>query len=201
MPTTPADFVFMQAAATAVARAGRARVRPLIKSGVGGGFGSDHLSKNIEIRRSARTSRTAGSRIYIDHYWARFVHDGRGTFGPPKGAQFYVWYKDRKEDPRLSASGGYPRRFREVRRLTKEEFVADKKAGKLYWWDKNAGHGRTEVTKGVPASPFFSNGAGGGMRGFSKKAGSIVAPRWSAYITTKRLKKFLSIKKTVTITL
>ncbi len=199
--TTPADFIFMQAAATAVARAGRARVRPLVKSGVGGGFGSKHLSRNIEIRKSARTSRTAGSRIYIDHYWARFVHDGRGSFGPPKGSQFYVWYKNRKEDPRLSASGGYPRRFREVRKLTREEFIRDKKAGKLYWFDKAAGHGRTHVTQGVPASPFFSNGAGGGMRGFAKTAGSIVAPRWSAYLINKRLKKYLHIVETVTVTL
>lgn len=199
--TTPADFVFLQATATAVARAGRIRVRPLVKRGVGGGFGSKHLAKNIEIRKAARSRRAAGSRIYIDHYWARFVHDGRGEFGPPKGAQFYVWYKDRKEDPRLSASGGYPRRFREVRKLTKEEFVRDKKAGKLYWFDKSAGHGRTHVTKGVPGSPFFSNAAGGGMKGFSKVAGSIVVPRWSTYLLTKRLKKYIAITGSVTVTL
>lgn len=199
--TTPADFVFMQAAATALARAGRIRVRPLVKNGVGGGFGSKHLSRNIEIRKAARTSRTAGSRIYIDHYWARFVHDGRGTFGPPRGSQFYVWFKDRTKDPRLSASGGYPRRFRQVRKLTKEEFVFHKKAGDLFWFDKAAGHGRTHVKAGVPGSPFFSNSAGGGMKGFGKTAGSIVAPRWSTYITTRRLKKILSIKETVTISL
>jgi hypothetical protein len=198
--TTPADFVFMQAAATAVARAGRTRVRPLIKSGVGSGFGSTHLSRNVEIRAAARTQRTAGSRIYLDHYWARFVHDGRGKMsGPPRDSQFYVWYKDRKEDPRLSASGGYPRRFREVRKLTKEEFIADKKAGKLVWVDMRLGAGR--VHSGVAPSPFFSNDSGGGMKGFSKTAGSIVAPRWSTYLTTKRLKKYLHIRKTVTITL
>ncbi len=197
--TTPADFIFMQAAATAVAKAGRIRVRPLVKSGVGGGFGSKHLSRNIEIRKAARSRRAAGARIYIDHYWARFVHDGRGKFGPPKGSQFYVWYKDRKEDPRLSASGGYPRRFREVRKLTREEFIRDKKAGKLVWVDARLGVGK--VHTGVPGSPFFSNAAGGGMRGFSKTAGSIVAPRWSNYLLTKRLKKYIAITGSVTVTL
>lgn len=189
---SPADKIFLRAAVKVVAEAGRRIVRPKVANGVGAGFGSKTLSRHIEIRTGAPTARSESSRIYIDHYWAIYVHDGRGTFGPPRGSQFYVWFKDRKKDPRLSASGGYPRRFREVRKLTKEEFVFHKKAGDLFWFDKAAGHGRTHVKAGVPGSPFFSNEPGGGMRGFGKIAGKLVSPRFSRHLTT-RLKKVLRI--------
>jgi hypothetical protein len=167
-------------------------VRPKIRDGVGTGFGSKHLAKNVEIRPGAVPGHT---KLYIPHYWARFVHDGRGPIpGPPRGgdAAFYVWYKDRRQDPRLAGSGGYPKRKYQVSKLSREEFIRDKKAGKLVFVK--------EVKKGVPPSPFFENSGGGGMSGFSAVASKIMRERWATYIN-RRLKSVMDLKGEVKIVL
>jgi hypothetical protein len=53
--------------------------------------------------------------LYIPHYWAVYIHDGRTRGFGPRRTTYLVWFTNPKDDPRLR--GGYPRRAREIRRL------------------------------------------------------------------------------------
>jgi len=105
-----------------LALAAKQKVKPLIPSAT--------LADALEISNiAARSSRTisaalAGRRISeirltIPHYWAVYIHDGRPAFGPRR-ATFLVWFTDPDDDPRLA--GGFPVRYSDVKRLTKEQF-------------------------------------------------------------------------------
>lgn len=94
----------------------------------------------IAGRLSESSAIRDGLLVYIDpiktdtvwveapQYWALYLHDGRGPVVPHPGITFLIWYKDPAEDPRNPS--GVVRAF-EVRRLTPEEFVRDRDAGKL----------------------------------------------------------------------
>lgn len=58
--------------------------------------------------------------LFLQHYWALYVHDGRGSVRP-RSATWLVWFTDPKDDPRLA--GGYPVRLSQVRRLTRAQFL------------------------------------------------------------------------------
>lgn len=194
-----ADELFLSSLALDVARAGARRVRPKIRQGLGAGHGSRTLSRNVEAQLRVTARKRVVSRIYIDHYWAVYVHDGRGPFhkAGTGQSQYYVWYKNRQDDPRLKTSGGYPKRYRQVRRLSRKEFIAGKKAKKLIYVDKAAKRGI--VHTGVKPSRFFSNGAGGGMRGFiNNEARALVLSRWFTHVN-RRLRDIRRIKGTITV--
>lgn len=182
------DKVFIDRLAKEVAKAARAHVKPKIAAGIGSGFGSKVLANELQIRTGVGTTRKALQHLMLDHYWAIYVHDGRGAFGPPKDAQVYVWYKNPKEDPRLR---NRPKRFAGVRKLTESEFRRDKAAGKLEI--------HRFVHKSVPGSPFFSNDTGGGMSGFlATKVSPLAQTRFQAHIK-KQLKSILNVRGVVKI--
>ena len=92
-----------------------------------------------DVARAACTSRTLraalrvirtddGFVLNVPHYWAQFFHDGRGVVNARPGHKL-VFYKNPAEDPRLA--GGYPVRLSDVRKLTRDEFYRDLRAGKL----------------------------------------------------------------------
>jgi len=140
-----------------------------------------------EIRRHSKTladalqvlSKTEGvarSRVYLDHYWAVYVHDGRGApFGPTK-ARVLVWFRNPKNDPRLK--NGYPVRAG-IRRLSKDEII--------FWQGENRQARKLGLPLPMIVTPmvknrtqptlFFENEAG--MFGFAsvahRKAGKIVS--------------------------
>jgi hypothetical protein len=58
-------------------------------------------------------------RLIVPHYWAIYQHDGRGPV-LPRSKRYIVFFRDPNDDPRLA--GGYPVRFKDVRRLTGDEF-------------------------------------------------------------------------------
>lgn len=63
-----------------------------------------------------------GFRLYIPHYWALYLHDGRGPVRP-KDKTVLVWYENPlQDDPRLK--GGYPVRANQIRRLNASQFKA-----------------------------------------------------------------------------
>lgn len=109
--------------------------------------------------------------LYIPHYWAVYVHDGRrAPFGPRRGT-FLIWWKDPRQDPRLAPFGGVtPQRASQLRRLTQAQFRAA-----LELRRQALAEGRDspvvivpEVRKPTRAVRFFDNR--GGMRGFLHKA-------------------------------
>lgn len=113
--------------------------------------------------------------VQIPHYWAIYVHDGRGPFSMPAG-RVMCWFRDPKNDPRLR-EGHSPVRAADIRRLTKEEF--------RFWVQKNreAVKAGTEppmiitrrIRRGTRPTPFFDNGLGGGMAGFLDSVSPMAA--------------------------
>lgn len=95
--------------------------------------------------------------LYIPHYWAVYVNDGRGPVFPII-ARFLIWFRDPANDPRLK--GGYPERAADIRHMTKSEF--------RFWAAKNAEAGPgnepmivARVSRAVkPGKHFFDNFAG-----------------------------------------
>lgn len=87
------------------------RVKPLIPSRT--------LSDSMFVADDPRSSGRIRSQLLIPHYWALYVHDGRGPFGP-RNARYLCFFPDPKDDPRLR--GGYPVRDTDIRHLTAREF-------------------------------------------------------------------------------
>lgn len=81
------------------------------------------------LRQALRLVRTDdGFTLSVPHYWAQWFNGGRGPVNARPGHKL-VFYKNPGDDPRIS--GGYPVRLSDVRKLTKEEFYRDLRAGKL----------------------------------------------------------------------
>lgn len=123
--------------------------------------------------------------LYIPHYWALYVHDGRGAPLVPRGSRFFVWWRNPRQDPRLPA-GKTPERASQIRRLTSQEF---KDALKTLREAKARGEDSPviitrQVNKGTPPSRFFSNQDG--MAGFTAMANREGMARFRAFLARWR---------------
>lgn len=63
----------------------------------------------------------AKSALFIPHYWALFVHDGRGPVRPVH-KRVLVWFADPRDDPRTDGTRNYPVRLDQRRRLTADQY-------------------------------------------------------------------------------
>lgn len=161
--------------------------------------------------------------IRVPHYWARFIHDGRGPSPSASGTgKILVWFRDPKDDPRYPG-GMYPIRRSDIKRLTRGQFrkwsrinqkiinAYRRSTGKriLTAADYRAMNLPMIIAKNSPGSrgrvigvPFFSNAPGGGMFGFRKEM-NIVGQRIVSTFVTQELQRsgFLNktIKKTINI--
>src|SRR5690349_17805389 len=83
---------------------------------------SRQLQRGMVLTEDPRPPGQATSLLFIPHYWAIYVHDDRGSFGPgspatrPPKALFLVWFRNPNNDPRLAAGLQVMRR-NNVRRL------------------------------------------------------------------------------------
>lgn len=144
------------------------------------------------------------ARIQIPHYWALYVHDGRSApFGAVQ-AQFLVWFRNPKDDPRLRG-GISPVRAKDLRQLTPSEF--------RYWLARNreADPDGTNprlrpmiVTRQIrtptQARRFFSNEAGGGMQRFPPEARRIIAEEFSGFVRAQ-MGDLMNVKGSITVQL
>jgi hypothetical protein len=122
---------------------------------------------------------SAHGQIYIPHYWAIYVHDGRGPFGPTKGT-YLCWFRNPADDPRLDA-GRQVERHANVRHLTPEQW--------LYWLKMNRvaralGNDppmivTRYVSKSTPPTNFFLNT--GGMAGLREQVQAEINPLVQEY--------------------
>lgn len=122
-----------------------------------------------------------GGRLSVPHYWAVYVHDGRGAPVLPRRGSVLVWFRNPNNDPRLRG-GRYPVRASQVRHLTRTQFE--------FWLAEN----RLAIQRGVPppmivtkrintptqAYAFFDNSKG--MRGFVAQVPGIVAAEFSDFV-------------------
>ena len=111
-------------------------------------------------------------RIHVPHYWALFVHDGRLPFSMPFG-HYMVWFKDPHLDPRLTG-GKTPERASQLRHLTAEQFKEAVELGLVIV--------ARRIRKATPPTPFFENGAGGGMFGFAEAVNQKFGVEVQGYI-------------------
>lgn len=154
------DDDFNRRIVTKIGRAAMVWVRPKIPSRT--------LRKALNLFVVSDTE----GRIQIPHYWALYVHNGRGPFSAPAG-RYLVWFRNPKDDPRLR-NGVTPVRASQLRHLTPSEYY--------HWLQVNA-QARKEgrdppmvvtraVRKGTPPNRFFATD--GGMRGFPQRAQEVV---------------------------
>lgn len=116
-------------------------------------------------------------RLYIPHYWAVMVHDGRDKI-ETKGNKRLVWYR-RGRDPRYPKRARYSDQPRPLD-LEKEEFQRLAKEGKIVV--RNS-------TPAVKKRPFFGNAPGEGMASFLFEVRAIAKQEVS-----KEVKKFTETK-------
>lgn len=123
--------------------------------------------------------------LFIPHFWALFVHDGRGPFGP-KSARFLVFFQDPNDDPRKPT----PEREASARKLTRGEFdagIAENR--RLQALNPTGGpmqhmivvrnrDGSPGRVGGVRGSFFFTVGA----QQFERKVDKIVLERFDRFV-------------------
>ncbi len=148
---------------------GARRVRPEIPS----------TTLRLALRKIV-SSDTEGS-LFIPHYWAVYVHDGRDAPFGPRTATLLVFWRNPVNDPRL-VNGQTPKRAFQLRRLTLREF---RKAAKQEHEAREDGRiSPVTITRRVrnrtTATPFFSNT--GGMRGFAAEANKEGQARFRAFL-------------------
>ena len=155
--------------------------------------------------------------IRVPHYWARFIHDGRGPSPGASGTgKILVWFRDPKDDPRYPG-GIYPVRRSDVKRLTRGQFrkwsrinqqiinayrrttgkrsltAADYRAMNLPMIIAKSSPGNRGRVIGVP---FFSNAPGGGMFGFRKEM-NVVGGRIVSTFVRQELQRKDLLNKTI----
>lgn len=123
------------------------------------------------------------SAVEVPHYWALYVHDGRGAFAKQK---LMVWFRDPKDDPRLQG-GKTPRRASQLRSLTRDQFLAAMKLRED--WIRGGGDPYDSpvivtryIRRRTPAFPFFGNEPGEGMFGFVDDANRIGSAEFSDFV-------------------
>ena len=183
-----ADDVFLRSLLKVLAKEGVKRVRPHIPS------------KTLQAALTVRLDQARSDRayLYIPHYWAIYVHDGRGApFGPPpSGKPFYIDFSNPKDDPRLAAHGGQtPPRVAQLRSLSSEEF---KRFAKLSRAAKKAGAPpimlvRPRIYKPTPGAFFFENVPGAPLGAFMAFVREEAQRRFRAH-AIRRLRKPLGLQ-------
>ena len=158
------------------------------------GIPSKTLKQGLQIVKDSDGDRV----LYIPHFWAIYVHDGRGAIKMPKGS-FMVFFRDPANDPRRQ-KGKTPVRANELRRLTQSEFqrglelnrIARKVGATPYMYV-------TPYVKGVQGSFFFVNE--GNMAPFVQQAKLIGRDRGLAFIRRGLGETLTRQKKTIRIRL
>lgn len=106
---------------------------------------SKTLVTALKIRRRASNEVT----LSVPHYWAVYLHDGRGNVTPKQGS-YLAWFINPADDPRL-VSGAGPERLTQVRYLrevwTREQLVSALRSGRLVF--------AREASSTLPGARFF----------------------------------------------
>lgn len=185
---------------------------------------STQLKAALQIKK---IDNTAGY-LWVPHYWAIYVHNGRGDAGPVSST-YLVWFRNPQDDPRYPG-GKYPVKRSDIKRLTKEQFQewASRNREIIRDYKKRTGKTRLDssdyesmrlpmiVAKRSPRTlgghmagrrfdydkgvPFFDNNDVRGMAGFRELANAKGAAMINKYITD-RFERAGILNKKITATL
>lgn len=161
-----------------------------------------HSSTLANTIKKVRVSRNEVS-VRLTHYWALYLHDGRGSFSKPTAM---IWFRDPKDDPRLRAFGGQtPPRASQLRSMRMHE------AEYRYWLGQNRladPDGKNPqrrpmivtktVRRGTSPTRFFEND--GGMRFFPAEASRIIQREFSDHVK-RTLGPLLDVRDTASVRL
>ena len=124
--------------------------------------------KHIRPKIKSKTLRAAlrfevdqllrGVDLFVPHYWAIYLHDGRGVVRP-KRASVLVWFPNIRNDPRVAGGLQYPIRVNQIRKLTKAQFRKGLELNKTR--PKDDPYMVIAMVSGPtkrPQNPFFKNG-------------------------------------------
>jgi len=195
----PQDRKFLLRATRRFTEVGARWARPRIRAGIGGGFGSTTLADALR----PRVFGPGGGDLYIPHYWARIVHDGRPGMGRKESGVF-VWFRNPADDPRLRLfNGKTPERAAAKRRLTGAEYRAGLEANRRHREAGGSEYTRPMIVtkivrRGMPPSRFFSNDAGGGMAGFKSRIDTLSLDIFRRYVK-RDLRSILRISGEVVV--
>lgn len=124
---------------------------------------SGTLRNAMVVLRVKSNKSGAAYKLFIPHYWATYVHDGRGTVRPRRG-KWLVWFKDARKDPRNY--GGYPIRLSDASALEMPSQEFRRKKSEMIF---------SKSAKPMRGSFFFSNQQK--MSGFSRVLGPALVTR------------------------
>ncbi len=202
---------FIPALAKELAREGEIKAKAKIRS--------TQLRQGLYVQEEYSNRDSARYSLVVPHYWAAYVHDGRGPVRPGS-ATLLVWFRNPNNDPRLNG-GRSPVRLSGARKLSQGQFKQWSDVNRNIIQRYKKATGKTVltstdyesmklpmiVTRYSPGTyrpskvyPFFSNEPGGGMEGFLAQA-SATAKRGASTYVKDRLQRagLLNAKKTVTI--
>jgi len=99
------------------------------------------------------------ARLFIPHYWAEFLHDGRPGFSAPAG-RFLVFYSNPADDPRRT--GGRPERASLEPHLTEDQFFGGLEQNRINQEQGRSPHMFVVQSVGpADGTPFFEEGLSG----------------------------------------
>lgn len=134
------QILFIQRLLQRLGRRAVAVVRPQIPSRT--------LRRALQLRVEAGAGR---AELEIPHYWAVYVHDGRGLVRPRRpNVRWLAFYRNPDQDPRRpkqTVRAAQIRPLTEV--ISRQRFISDARRGKIIFSQK------VKATQGVP---FFSRG-------------------------------------------
>ncbi len=178
-------------------------------------------SEQLRAGLIAEEMTSSTGRLHVPHYWAQWVHDGRGPApGSTGSTSILVWFRNPKDDPRYPG-GIYPVRKSQIRHLSRGEFKKWSRINQRIINRYRNSTGKSALTASdyramdlpmiiaknspgdrgfVTGVPFFDNGPGGGMHGFRERANAIGARITSRYVTEQLRKDGLlnmKLEKTI----
>lgn len=125
------------------------------------GMPSKRLRRSLQIQRPSDSVAV----LHVPEYWAFFVHYGTQRVTD----KLMVWFKDPRNDPRLSPRP--PVRRRDIKKLTPAQFRAAREANQLI-----IAYNR----RAIKAVPFFENP--GNMAPFVSHAFETIPKRFSQLV-------------------
>ena len=198
---------FLPAFSEKVTRMAKMRALSKIRSG--------SLRRGLYVHRYSPTK----SAIVVPHFWATYVHDGREAVRP-KNFSLLIWFRDRKNDPRL-INGHTPQRLAHTKKLSTREFKHWSGVNRRIINEYRRSTGKRILTGSdyeamklpmivakqsprsgsfVPGQFFFANEPSGGMHGFKRQVGLEAKTDTSDYVRARLQKAGLwNTEKKITV--
>lgn len=128
-------------------------------------------SRSEAISRTLQVENLDFGKVAVEtpYYWAVYYHDGRRGIRARPGHKL-VYFRNIDQDPRVRGRN-YPRRYSEVRRLTKDEFYRMRR-------DPSSGMIVRDSVGPAPGDPFFKRAG----RGMPRKASEIAQREFSGLV-------------------